>query len=133
MLWCGACCRPPADQTCDCEILTACQWMSLLDTEPHVCCCSCRGETVSLNCGHQLAYCPFPRWYMCMESHDGMILTGENWKTWIKTCPSITLSTKIPICTDPDLRSEANNLLLDPWHNWTSCLVCWLTWSQGIK
>jgi hypothetical protein len=26
------------------------------------CCCSCpRGETVSLNCGHQRAFCPSPR------------------------------------------------------------------------
>jgi hypothetical protein len=30
-----------------------------------------------LNCGHQLAYCSSPRWYMSMEKHGGIILTGE--------------------------------------------------------
>jgi hypothetical protein len=35
------------------------------------CCCSCRWrETTSLNCGHQLAYCSSPWWYMGMECHD---------------------------------------------------------------
>jgi hypothetical protein len=43
---------------------------------------SCRwGETISLNCGHQLAYCSSPRWYRSMERDDGMILTGKNWRT----------------------------------------------------
>jgi hypothetical protein len=31
--------------------------------------------------------------YMSVESHGGMILTGENWRTWRKTCPNATLST----------------------------------------
>jgi hypothetical protein len=29
------------------------------------------------NCGHQLAYCSSQRWYMSMEKHGGIILTGE--------------------------------------------------------
>jgi hypothetical protein len=40
-----------------------------------------RGETRSLNCGHQRAYCSSPiRRYMNMENHKGMTLTGE--KSW---------------------------------------------------
>jgi hypothetical protein len=32
------------------------------------CCCSCRrGETMSLGCCHQWAYCLSPRWHMSME------------------------------------------------------------------
>jgi hypothetical protein len=31
------------------------------------------GETMSLNCGHQRAYCSSPRRYMSMENHDGVI------------------------------------------------------------
>jgi hypothetical protein len=42
-----------------------------------------------------------PRWYMSMESHGGMILTGEKWRTRRKTCPSTTLSTTNPTWTDP--------------------------------
>jgi hypothetical protein len=62
---------------------------------------SCRwGEAMSLNCGHQQARCSSPR-YMSMESHGGMILTGENRKTWRETCPSSTLSTINPTWTDP--------------------------------
>jgi hypothetical protein len=39
--------------------------------------CSCRWvETMSLNCGHGWAYCSFPRCYMSVERHGGMILTG---------------------------------------------------------
>jgi hypothetical protein len=30
---------------------------------------------------------------MSMESQSGIILTGENQRTWRKTCPSPTLST----------------------------------------
>jgi hypothetical protein len=29
------------------------------------------GETMSQNCGHQLAYCSSPRWYVSVESHGG--------------------------------------------------------------
>jgi hypothetical protein len=36
------------------------------------------GETMSLNCGSQKAYCSSPRWYMSMETHGWIILTGEN-------------------------------------------------------
>jgi hypothetical protein len=33
--------------------------------ETSCCCCTCRwGETTSLNCGHQRAYCSTPRWYI---------------------------------------------------------------------
>jgi hypothetical protein len=36
--------------------------------------------------------CSSPRWYMSMESHDGMILTSESRRTWRETCPSATMS-----------------------------------------
>jgi hypothetical protein len=35
------------------------------------------GETMSLNCCHQWDCNSSPRWYMSMESHGGMILTGK--------------------------------------------------------
>jgi hypothetical protein len=42
------------------------------------CCLSCRwGEVMSLNCGHQRAYCLSPWWYMNMENNGEMILTEE--------------------------------------------------------
>jgi hypothetical protein len=56
---------------------------------------------MSLKCGHHQACCSSSRWYMRVESHDGMILTGENWRTWRKTCPSATLFTTNPIWPDP--------------------------------
>jgi hypothetical protein len=44
-------------------------------------CCSCRwGETTSLNCGHQRAYCSFPR-CMCVWSSGRMVLTTESRRT----------------------------------------------------
>jgi hypothetical protein len=43
---------------------------------------------------------------MSMDSHDGMILTGENRRTRKKTCPSATLSTTNPIWTDPDANPD---------------------------
>jgi hypothetical protein len=51
-------------------------------------------------------YQPIGGWFwnsprMSMESHSGMILTGENWITQIKSCPSATLSKKNPTWTDP--------------------------------
>jgi hypothetical protein len=65
-------------------------------------CCSCRwGETISLNCGHQRAYCSSSRWYMSMESHDGMTLTGENRRSLRKADPSAALSTTNLTWTDP--------------------------------
>jgi hypothetical protein len=40
------------------------------------------GETTSLNCGHQQAYCSSLRWYMSMENHSGMMMwTEEN--SWL--------------------------------------------------
>jgi hypothetical protein len=48
--------------------------------------CLCRwGETTSLNCGHQEAYCSSARWYTRMntEGHGGIISTGEN--SWLFT------------------------------------------------
>jgi hypothetical protein len=56
---------------------------------------------LSLNCGHQRAYCSAPRWYMSMESHGGMISAGENWRTLRKTCPNATLSITNPTWIDP--------------------------------
>jgi hypothetical protein len=38
---------------------------------------------------------------MSMESHSGIVLTGENRRTRRETCPSSTLSTTSPISTDP--------------------------------
>jgi hypothetical protein len=37
-----------------------------------------------------------------MESHGGMILTGENRRTRRKACPTATLSTTNPTWFDPD-------------------------------
>jgi hypothetical protein len=55
-------------------------------------CCSCRrGETMSLNCGHKRAYCTSPRWHMSMESHGGLILTGETEELEEKPVP-------VPLC-----------------------------------
>jgi len=42
-----------------------------------------------------------PHIVVYMESHGGMILTGENRKTRRETCPSATLSTTNPTWTDP--------------------------------
>jgi hypothetical protein len=37
---------------------------------------SCRwGETMSLNCCHQWAHRLFPRWYMNMENHGGIMMS----------------------------------------------------------
>jgi hypothetical protein len=38
---------------------------------------------------------------MSLESDGGMILTGENRRTWRKTCPSATLYTTNPTWIDP--------------------------------
>lgn len=58
------------------------------------CCCSCRwGETMSSSCGHHWTYCSSRRWYMSMESHDGLILTGKNRGSRRKSCPSATSTT----------------------------------------
>jgi hypothetical protein len=67
------------------------------------------GETMSLNCG-QRAYCSSPRWYMSMESHGRIILTGLNWITRRKTSPSATLPIINPTWTEqsanPGLRGK---------------------------
>jgi hypothetical protein len=42
------------------------------------------GEAMSLNCGHKWAFCSSPK---TMESHGGMILTGENEDLEEKTVP----------------------------------------------
>jgi hypothetical protein len=39
--------------------------------------------------------------YMSLDSHGGMILTGESRRTRRKTCRSATLYTTNPILTDP--------------------------------
>jgi hypothetical protein len=54
------------------------------------------GVRLSLNCGHQRAYCPSPRWYMNIERYGGMILTGKRRRTRRKTCPSGISSPQIP-------------------------------------
>jgi hypothetical protein len=63
---------------------------------------------LSKNCGHRQAYCSSTRWYMSMENHCGMTLTGENRRTRRKAWP--TLYTTNPIRTDqgtnPSLRGE---------------------------
>jgi hypothetical protein len=70
------------------------------ETSPNSGWWSCRrSETVSLNCGHQRTHFLSRRWYMSMEIHGVMILTGENRRTRIKTYPSSTLSTKNPTCS----------------------------------
>jgi hypothetical protein len=54
---------------------------------------------MSLNCGNQGVYCSFPRRYMNMDSHGGMILTGEDLRTPTETYSSATLSTTNPTRT----------------------------------
>jgi hypothetical protein len=41
-----------------------------------------------------------------MENDDGMILTGENQRTWRKNCPCATLSTTNPTWIDPGTNPE---------------------------
>jgi hypothetical protein len=65
---------------------------------------------MSLNCGHQRAYCSSNKRYMGVEIYGGMILTGQNRITWRKTCPSATLSITNLTWTDtganPGLRCQ---------------------------
>jgi hypothetical protein len=42
---------------------------------------------------------------MSMDSHGGMILTGESQRTWSKTCPSATLPTTNTTWIDPGAKS----------------------------
>jgi hypothetical protein len=46
---------------------------------------------MSLNCGHQRAYCSPTSGYINTESRGGMILTGKTKELGAKTCPSVTL------------------------------------------
>jgi hypothetical protein len=64
---------------------------------------------MSLNCVH-------PPDDMSMENHGGIILTGENEKLKRKTCPSATLSTTNPTCTDLSLCGEWPATNPEPWH-----------------
>jgi hypothetical protein len=48
-----------------------------------------------------IVYLPGGTAYIIVESHIGMMLTGENRWTRRETCPSATLSTKNPTWTDP--------------------------------
>jgi hypothetical protein len=73
-------------------LFSVCTWWEKI-------CCFCSrllSEYMSLNCGHQRAYCSSPRWYMCMESHGGMILAGGNRRSRRKTCPSAIMPVSIP-------------------------------------
>jgi hypothetical protein len=51
------------------------------------CCCSCRWVSLSLNSGPTVR----PADDMSMESYGGIIPTGENRRTRIKACRSVTL------------------------------------------
>jgi hypothetical protein len=46
---------------------------------------------------------------MSMESHGGMILTGENRKSQSKICPSATLSTTNPTWNDSSENTGLHN------------------------
>jgi hypothetical protein len=50
----------------------------------------------SLNCGYKRAYCSFSTWYMRMESHGGMILTGKSEELWEKPVPVPVWPSRIP-------------------------------------
>jgi hypothetical protein len=69
-----------------------------LNHKSEVCyCCSCRcGETMTLNCGHQQAYCWSPRWYLIMESHGVILLTGQTEDIGEKTVPVPPCPSQIP-------------------------------------
>jgi hypothetical protein len=70
------------------------RWNRYSWTDQRGCSCCTRrgGETMSLNCSYQRDYCSYPRWYMSMENHSGMLLTAKHRR---KTSPSATLSTQI--------------------------------------
>jgi hypothetical protein len=103
----------------------------LLQTLP---CCSCRwGETMSLNCGHQRAYCSSQRWYIHMEP-DRMTVNSESRRTRRKTCPSATLSTADLTWSNPVAnpgfrgnRPATNHLNHRPHVGWDACLPSMLT------
>jgi hypothetical protein len=63
------------------------------------------GETMSLNCSHQWAHCSSPRWYVSVESHGGMILTGKPKNSREKPVP-------VPLCP-PQIRLVSPVSILD--------------------
>jgi hypothetical protein len=68
--------------------------------EMHTNICGCyqyeMSETMSLNCGHQRAYCSSPRWYVNMESNGGMILTGKTEELGEERAPVPLCPSQIP-------------------------------------
>jgi hypothetical protein len=69
--------------------------------------CSCRwGEAMSLNCGHQRAYCSSRRWYMSMANHGSMILTGETEELGETPAPVSLCPPQIQRAPNPSLRGE---------------------------
>jgi hypothetical protein len=75
-----------------------------------ICCCSCRfGETVSLNCGHQMADCSSPGWYMSTTRTDrasrpvlrvkrlATNLQAMSKSSWYLTCVEVYLWGRISV------------------------------------
>jgi hypothetical protein len=59
---------------------------------------------MSLNCSHNRPIVHIT--YMCMDSHGGVILTGENRRNLRKKpCPSVILFTTNPTWTDPGAKA----------------------------
>jgi hypothetical protein len=54
------------------------------------------GENMSPNYGHQRAYCSSSRWYMSLDSHGRMILTGETKELGKKPVPVPLYPLQIP-------------------------------------
>jgi hypothetical protein len=80
-----------------CDIFSVRRWQSY--SWWWCCFCSCQWvENLSLDCGHQRSYCSFPR---SVQSHGGVLLTGENRRTRRETCLSATLSTADATWTGP--------------------------------
>jgi hypothetical protein len=95
---------------CSWQNVTDSYWPSLTlddDDDDHV-----NGMRLSLNCGHQRACCSFPRWYMSMETHGEIILTGEIRRNRRETCPTATFSAINPTWADPDVNTGPLGL----WH-----------------
>jgi hypothetical protein len=94
------------------EVVTSLAKTSIPDTLRLIPCCSSYRwrETMSLNCSHQQACCSSHRLCMSMDSHGGMMLTGESRRNSEKPCLSATLPTTNPTWTDqgesPGLRSN---------------------------
>jgi hypothetical protein len=92
-------CKPtPTEYTCFPRVLCDCvlhvldvhdnspwRWMPYVDDDDYV----DGGETTSLNCYRQQAYCPSPRWHVSVEKHGRMISTGEN--CWFVRQSSLTI------------------------------------------